>query len=154
MKRILLILCVSALAAVAVKADTLAVKAGDVAPADGVFMSLADAKAMQDYVAGLERELALAQEGVIHQKNLNKICATNMQGKVDSFTRELAARGEEIKWKDVEIDQWERRWKECEEYAVKLEKRAGGGILNNRTVTFITDAIIMGATAWAWHEVQ
>lgn len=106
--------------------------------------------AMRTYIEELEKDLAKAEEATKHQKALVQICQGTMTEKVDSFTTELAERQKEIGWKDSEISEWTRRHEDCEKYARKLEKRSGGGFWNNRTVTFLTDAAVIGVASWAW----
>lgn len=126
------------------------VKAGDSVPADGVFMTHEELADFRAYTEGLEKDFAKAEEEATHQGNLKSTCETTLKDKVDSFTAELKERSEQIQWKDKEILEWKGRFEESEEYARKLRKRAGGGFWNNRTVTFISDAIMLGAASWAW----
>lgn len=126
------------------------VKAGDSVPADGVFMTHEELDNFRVYTEELEKDLAKAEEEAKHQGNLKSTCETTLKDKVESFAAELKERGEEIGWKDKEIGEWKLRFEESEKYARKMERRSGGGFWNNRTVTFISDAIILGAASWAW----
>lgn len=130
------------------------VRAGDVVPADGVFMTHEELDDFRADAEGLEKDLATAREEAAHQGNLRATCETTLKDKADNFTAELKERGGQIKWKDKEIEAWKGRFEESEKYARKMERRSGGGFLNNRTVIFISDAFILGATAWAWKNTH
>ena len=126
------------------------VRVGDSVPVDGVFMTHEELTNLRADMEKLETDLAKAEEEALHQTNLKGACETSLKEKADNFTAELKERGDEIVWKDKEILEWTRRFEESEKYARKMEKRAGGGFWNNRYVTFVSDAIILGAASWAW----
>lgn len=126
------------------------VRAGYVAPSNGVFMTQAEFSSLRADIENTEKDLAKAQEATKHQKALAQIYQDAATEKAKNFTAELAERQKGIGWKDAEISEWTRRHKDCEKYSRKLEKRAGGGFWNNRTVTFLTDAVVIGVASWAW----